>query len=285
VGRLLAGNVSTIRSAPQAQLDGSVTTAMLKSLEQLLPGSGGMDASNPSHLRLFGLPVHLRDLSAGYNSLLALVGALFRHALAVQDWKLNPTILPGIALVDEIDSHLHPSWQRRVLPDLCSVFPRIQVIATSHSPMVAGSVPKESLVVLRRERDLINVMAETPDVKGLRADQILTGPLFDLKTTRDIETERKLAEYSDWLQELGPEDPKVRDRARELAATLNLDAEEVVDQRTYELLDELIRKRFKHLDRESTKQVRAKAMLVLADSAAPVLADGRDKDDPRVGGD
>lgn len=86
------------------------------------------------------LPLHL--LSDGYRSMIGLVADLaFRAA------QLNPQLeeriaqqTPGIVLIDELDQHLHPLWQRRVVSDLRRAFPRVQFIATTHSPFIIQSL-------------------------------------------------------------------------------------------------------------------------------------------------
>ena len=63
----------------------------------------------------------------------------------------GPVLAPAIMLVDEIDLHLHPSWQQRVLGDLMRAFPHTQFIVTTHSPQVVSTVKSESLRILRRD--------------------------------------------------------------------------------------------------------------------------------------
>jgi hypothetical protein len=55
------------------------------------------------------------------------------------EWVLDQT--PGVVLIDEVDVHLHPEWQRSVVRDLLSTFPKVQFICTSHSAQVMGEVP------------------------------------------------------------------------------------------------------------------------------------------------
>ena len=62
-----------------------------------------------------------------------------------------PAETPGIVLIDEIDLHLHPSWQRRVVDDLRRTFPRIQFIATTHSPFIIQSLRPGELVDLQKD--------------------------------------------------------------------------------------------------------------------------------------
>lgn len=94
------------------------------------------------------LPVAM--LSDGVRSMLGLVADIaFRAA------KLNPNLGPfaaretrGIVLIDEVDMHLHPSWQQTVLAQLMAAFPKIQFIVSTHSPQVLSSVKKENIRVL-----------------------------------------------------------------------------------------------------------------------------------------
>ncbi len=94
------------------------------------------------HLPKRGARVGLRDLSDGYRNLVGIVVELARRSMT-----LNPHRSPGDALnvagvvaIDEIDLHLHPRWQRSVLPGLRDAFPNVQLIVTTHSPQVLASV-------------------------------------------------------------------------------------------------------------------------------------------------
>ena len=67
----------------------------------------------------------------------------------------------GVALVDEIDLHLHPEWQRVVLPKLAKALPSMQFIVTTHSPLVVASLASANLFVLASEADAKGVGAST----------------------------------------------------------------------------------------------------------------------------
>ncbi|MBL8680290.1 MAG: AAA family ATPase [Myxococcales bacterium] len=87
-------------------------------------------------------------LSEGERALLALVGDLARRlSFAVKDAASFDTTR-ALVLIDEIELHLHPSWQRAVLPRLIEVFPSCQFIVTTHSPQVVSSVDASSVFVL-----------------------------------------------------------------------------------------------------------------------------------------
>jgi predicted ATP-binding protein involved in virulence len=102
------------------------------------------------------------NLSAGQQMMLALVADIAIKAVTqnnhlvpdetlAHDDGLLPDVLaqtPGVVLIDELDVHLHPKWQRRVASDLKSTFPRIQFVCTSHSPQVIGEVAPEEIRML-----------------------------------------------------------------------------------------------------------------------------------------
>jgi predicted ATP-binding protein involved in virulence len=108
-------------------------------------------------------------------------------------------LIEGIVLVDEIDSHLHPIWQRDIGFRLRRVFPKVQFIVTSHSPFVAQAATEDGLIVLKPRKDNGQMEASQPvrSVRGWRVDKILTSDLFGLTETRDEETERLLRRHGE----------------------------------------------------------------------------------------
>ena len=159
----------------------------------------------------------LSDLSDGFRSFLAFAIDIVRqiidadpHSIATlralrffegpltTERDRSPTMpgLEGVVLIDEVDTHLHPSWQRRIGPMLQRVFPNVQFIVTTHSPFVAQSASEGGLFVLSPTSDgAVTVVQPVGSVKGWRADALLTSPLFDLSDTVDLDTEQHLAEY------------------------------------------------------------------------------------------
>lgn len=100
----------------------------------------------------------------------------------------------NIVLIDELDLHLHPEWQQKVVEDLNQAFPRMQFIATTHSPLIVGGLPHSQ--VYRLENGQVIETSKEESVQGWRADQILTSPAFGLDSSRDPETEAFIATYS-----------------------------------------------------------------------------------------
>ena len=115
------------------------------------------------------LPV--RDLSAGYQSVIWMVlDIAYRMAL------LNPQLLsdirntPGIVLIDELDMHLHPKWQWKIVNALKKTFPGVQFIAATHSPVIMASCKEEHLIKIDDEKNII--YEKTP--YGLEINDILS---------------------------------------------------------------------------------------------------------------
>jgi predicted ATP-binding protein involved in virulence len=91
----------------------------------------------------------IEQLSDGYRNLLAIILDFARRlAQAHPGWQ-NPLEAPGILLIDEIELHLHPRWQQRVIPNLRSIFPNTQLIIATHSPQVLTTVKRENVFILK----------------------------------------------------------------------------------------------------------------------------------------
>lgn len=101
------------------------------------------------------------QLSDGERSMIAFVFDLTRRLAQLNESDQDPAASgKGVVLIDEIDLHLHPSWQRRVVIDLPRVFPRLQFIATTHSPQVIGETEPGRAIVLH-EGGRVEVLDES----------------------------------------------------------------------------------------------------------------------------
>lgn len=114
--------------------------------------------------------IPINQLSDGYKGTISLVADI-AYRMAV----LNPQCLgnvcqntDGIILIDEVDLHLHPAWQQRILGDLRTIFPRVQFIVSTHAPEVINSVSMENVAVIENNQ-LIRVPVETygKDANGI----------------------------------------------------------------------------------------------------------------------
>lgn len=87
-----------------------------------------------------GISLRVEQLSDGEKCTLALIGDLARRISLANPSRENPLEGEGIVLIDEIELHMHPQWQRRIVPTLKRIFPNIQFIVTTHSPQVLGEL-------------------------------------------------------------------------------------------------------------------------------------------------
>ncbi len=86
----------------------------------------------------------------GKSVLLAMVGDIARRLAIANPSLENPLHGSGVILIDEIELHLHPSWQRRIISSLTDIFPNCQFIVTTHSPQVVSHVKPERVYVLEK---------------------------------------------------------------------------------------------------------------------------------------
>jgi len=87
-------------------------------------------------------------LSHGYQSTFAWIADLIGHVLLESKTEIATTEMEGLVLIDEIDLYLHPTWQARFIPALRRVFPRMQFVATTHSPIVLSSLAPHEIIRL-----------------------------------------------------------------------------------------------------------------------------------------
>lgn len=115
----------------------------------------------------------LEELSGGYRIMLALVADLARRMAQGNPQLDDPLQSEAMVLIDEVDLHLHPAWQQRVLEDLMRTFPNTQFIVTTHSPQVLSTVRPDRIVRLRRIDGEIVATPATSATYGAEAGQIL----------------------------------------------------------------------------------------------------------------
>ena len=115
----------------------------------------------------------LGRLSGGYRAVLALVMDLARRMAQGNPQYGNPLESEAIVLIDEVDLHLHPSWQQRILGDLTRTFPNAQFIVSTHSPQVLTTVKPEQVVSLRLEDGRLAARAPDWGTWGAEAGDVL----------------------------------------------------------------------------------------------------------------
>ena len=140
--------------------------------------------------------VRIQDLSLGYTTMITWLVDFASRLFDRYPNSENPLAEPAICLIDEIDLHLHPKWQRTIMDFLCNLFPNTQFIATAHSPLIvqAATATKANIALLRREGDHVVIDNNPQSIANWRVDQVLTSDLFGLPSARPPDVDKALAE-------------------------------------------------------------------------------------------
>lgn len=161
-----------------------------------------------------GIPVPFGAMSDGYRQYIGWIADLLYHVCKGCPSGKRLDQNRGIVLIDEIDLHLHPEWQRTVISTLSQTLPHLQFIMTSHSPILVGTLQKQNVVVLGVDAAGGSVAAPlSTEVHGMNADQVLTSQAFGLKTTRSPDF---VAELKSTLKKADRGDRKAQDLYRKL---------------------------------------------------------------------
>lgn len=157
--------------------------------------------------------LRMSQLSDGYRVVLGLVMDLARRMAQANSEFVpgnlviaNPLDLPAIALIDEVDLHLHPNWQQHVLGDLMRTFPATQFIVTTHSPQVLTSVDASCIRVLRGEVDPETGKSRTvvrrvkQQTLGVASSDLLA-EIMGVDPIPDVPQSRWVSEYNALIQQ------------------------------------------------------------------------------------
>lgn len=181
----------------------ALSRQVVQIIDELLPDGCSLAVVNEGELlfRQGGALLPFSALSDGYRAFLGWIGDLLYHVCmgARPDSKLRDA--RGVVLVDEVDLHLHPEWQRVVVQAVSRALPNLQFVFTTHSPLVAGTLASTNLRVMRQKGDRIVVELPGEEVYGRSADQILTSSTFGLESTRDPEFVVRLRAVSERAKE------------------------------------------------------------------------------------
>ena len=158
--------------------------------------------------------IPLDVLSQGTQSLVQCVAHL---VVGYAEYYGFPTDLkekPGVLVIDEIDAHLHPSWQRRIIPTLLRHFPKLQIFCSTHSPLMLAGLEAGQVQLLRRGEDgVLSASSNESDITGWTADEILRN-FLEIPAPTDMATAAHVAR----LEELRHKDKLTGDEEAELQA-------------------------------------------------------------------
>jgi len=196
-----------------------------------LSGSPRVEARTP-----YGW-VALRRLGFGYQSQIAWLVDFASRMFERYPDSPDPLAEPAVVLVDEIDLHMHPRWQRQVIDHLSKLCPATQFIVTAHSPLVVQAAADANIVLLRREGDHVVIDNDPEVLRNWRVDQILTSELFGLDSARPPQIEAQVKERRALLAK-----PKLTSRDRGRLAKLEAEigdlpaGESAEDRRAMQLI-------------------------------------------------
>lgn len=146
--------------------------AVRAAIAAFMPGFEGLQVRRKPRVHMTveknGETLNVLQLSQGEKSLMALVGDIARRLAMMNPTLENPLYGQGVVLIDEVDMHLHPSWQRGIIDRLTTTFPHCQFILTTHSPLVISDC-KNVLVYSLDDGELSVV----PSLYGQDANSVL----------------------------------------------------------------------------------------------------------------
>lgn len=205
--RQLTESLAFQEAASMPNFDGSKfvkdrqLSAVRGAVERMMPGFSGLKVqSSPNRMtiRKGDQELWIDDLSDGEKCLLAMVGDLARRLSIANPTLPDPLGGFGVVLIDELDLHLHPAWQRRVVSGLVCTFPNCQFVVTTHSPQILSEMKPGQVRLLGVGKDGIDV--RVPDQSfGLDSVRILQELMGDDGMNADVK--KSLSLISDLIAE------------------------------------------------------------------------------------
>lgn len=201
-------------------------------------------------------------LGDGFQATFAWITDLIGWAILYGDDR-PLSALTGIVLIDELEQHLHPRWQRQIVQLLHQYFPNVQFIATTHTPMCAVGttfLSNDECELIKLQRDEVGVVAienlRPPRSQG--ADQILTGFLFDMPTTTDDNTLRATVRlnqlsFIESQRKLRPDENKELKEVRTFLRAQLWEGESEFETEVKKAVYAALKKRSKKIDREAAQ--------------------------------
>ncbi|MBM3748444.1 MAG: hypothetical protein FJW34_21910, partial [Acidobacteria bacterium] len=182
------------------------------------------------YLRVFGQRLNFSQLPDGVRNTVGwLADFMMRQDLMEWDPALKGR-RPGILLLDEVDAHLHPRWQRTLLPAMRAALPDVQIIVTSHSPFVISSCAGARVHMLELDERTGRAHALPPVDAPFGASVMATlKDIFGVSSRFDVDTQRKLEEWNELLRKeaVAALPPRDRKRLNEVTAELSQRSEEL----------------------------------------------------------
>jgi putative AbiEii toxin of type IV toxin-antitoxin system/SIR2-like protein len=210
------------------------------------------------------IPIEL--ISQGSVSLMGWIGILLQRLYEIHGDDEDPTRRYALVLIDEIDAHMHPEWQQTVVMDMTKIFPNVQFIATTHSPLVVGGMQGRQVTRFVRNQQGHAVSVEVKDDMLVgRADQILTSRLFGMKTTLDQQTQGAMETYKTLLgkKRTDAEDVEFHRLNKELKFKIPVAEETSPERKAFALVEAIVNDQIAGSVPEARKPLLEKARALL----------------------
>ena len=173
-------------------------TAVRTAISTFMPGFTNLRVQRKPRLHMaidkHGVKLNVSQLSQGEKSMMALVGDIARRLAMMNQSLANPLQGDGIVLIDEVDLHLHPKWQRNLVRQLSETFPNCQFVLTTHSPLVISDA-KDVLCYVLSDGEL----QECKGLYGLDANQVLLSVMDT--DVRNTQIQQRLDRLFEFLQD------------------------------------------------------------------------------------
>jgi energy-coupling factor transporter ATP-binding protein EcfA2 len=170
-----------------------------EAIVRLLPGDvkiAGVTKDGLIEFLVDGQLVPTISLSDGFRSVISLAGDLIWRLLQAFPDLDDPTSASGVVLIDELDIHLHPSWQREIAGWLRDVFPHLQFFVATHSPLVATGAGEDALTLrLHMKGNQLEISRIPYSDLAADVDRTLKSPAFGLQSTYSPATDKKIERY------------------------------------------------------------------------------------------
>ncbi len=162
--------------------------------------------------------LRIEQMSDGYKIVTAMVADIASRMAEANPDMENPLMSNGIVLIDEIDLHLHPKWQRTIIDSLSKTFPNIQFIVSTHSPIILSGAMDAAQVIVLGEDGIVD--ADAKEYETYDISQLLLSELFGLKSSRSPQWDNMLSEQKSLLEKnnrTSDEDSRLKELDKELS--------------------------------------------------------------------
>ena len=245
-----------VRRLKTLEIDERKIYNKLEHILMLEEGAITMEFSGIKVTGPWGEKMPIGAISDGYRVVLSMFTDSFGWKGLSEGSKKKPDKekvldLEGIILIDELEQHLHPRWQKDIIGLLRKQFPKVQFIISTHSPLcVIGTTELKdedcAIIALDRGEEGIKYDMASPP-RGKRADQVLTSYLFDLYTSSDNSIKRDIERYSVLLGKKMNESEKsevklIEERLDDQLGSAETDLEKLIEKAVHKGLKDLTQK-------------------------------------------